>query len=81
MSVSFIVKCVLPFVIMGVCLILVIRTLVQNRGENITYYLSEGMCLGLCCGISIAAAWHLNMSMGLGLGALIGAAVGIRIQK
>ena len=78
---SFIVKCILPFVIMGICLILVIATMVRNRGKNVTYYLSEGMCLGLCCGIAIAASWHLNMSMGLGLGALIGAAVGIRIQK
>ena len=62
----------LPFVLMGICLAVMCVNHHKNKeSENVGNYLTEGMCLGMCMGITASTALHFNVGLGISLGALL----------
>lgn len=73
---EFIMAC-LPFVIMGVAVVIVI----VNSKKNKKNYITEGMILGMSFGLMISNYFNGNMGLGLSLGMLIGEAIGSFVKK
>ena len=44
-------------------------------------YGSEGMALGMCFGVAIASALHIDVGLGLTVGMLLGLVVGSGMEK
>lgn len=69
----------LPFVIIGICLIVII---VNNKKNKIdSTYIGEGMCLGICFGVLFGSMFSNHLGMFLSLGMLLGEAIGSCINK
>ncbi len=73
---EFIIAC-LPFVVMGVAVVIVI----VNSKKNKKNYITEGMILGMSFGLMISNCFDGNMGLGLSLGMLIGEAIGSFVKK
>lgn len=67
----------LPFIIIGICLAIIFA----NNKEGKKTYLAEGMSIGMCLGVAIASALHINFGLGISIGMLIGEAIGITKEK
>ena len=67
----------LPFIIIGISLAIICA----NGKNNEKTYLSEGIAIGMCLGVSIASAFHINLGLGISLGMLLGEALGISFKK
>ena len=68
----------LPFIIMGVSVIVVCINFKKNKKN----YLTEGMCLGMSFGLMFSNLFETNQtSLCLGLGMLVGEAIGSCIKR
>lgn len=67
----------LPFVIAGICVIVI----VMNSKKNKENYLLEGMTLGMCFGLMIGNLFDGNIALGLSLGMLVGEAIGASVKR
>lgn len=68
----------LPFIIMGVSVIVVCINVKKNKKN----YLTEGMCLGMSFGLMFSNLFETNQtSLCLGLGMLLGEAIGSCIKR
>ena len=67
----------LPFVILGICVIVIII----NRKDSKKTYISEGMCLGMSFGVMISSMFSNNYGLGISLGMFVGEAIGSLILK
>lgn len=70
----------LPFIILGLCIIIIIKSNMNNKNKDNTY-ISEGMILGMCFGLLISSSLKLNTGLYLTLGMIIGEAIGCNITK
>lgn len=76
----------LPWVIMGICVIvlLVNRKKLSNADpdEEVEMdYGTEGMCLGMCFGTALESSLHGSLGIGMSLGMLVGLVLGQAIKK
>ena len=68
----------LPFIIMGVSVVVVCINFKKNKKN----YLTEGMCLGMSFGLMFSNLFETNQtSLCLGLGMLLGEAIGSCIKR
>ena len=67
----------LPFIIIGIC----IAIICVNSKNNEKTYMSEGLAIGMCFGVAVASALHINFGLEVSIGMLIGEAVGISMKK
>ncbi|MDO4978191.1 MAG: hypothetical protein Q4E53_13135 [Eubacteriales bacterium] len=76
---------VLPWIIIGLVLIVYFvkrkspRSPKQN--EKVTDYSTEGMCMGICFGCAIGATNVINIGSAISLGMLVGLTIGMLIKK
>lgn len=67
----------LPWVAIGIAVAL----LCVFRGTKVQSYLTEGMCLGMCMGITISSITKLDLGTGISLGLLFGEVTGSFFRK
>ena len=70
----------LPFVIIGICIIILIVNSKYNKKDKNSYLL-EGLSLGMCFGLCFSNSLNIDLGLGLSLGMLIGEAIGSAIKK
>lgn len=67
----------LPFIIIGISLAIICA----NGKNSDKTHLYEGLAIGMCFGVAVASALHINLGLGISLGMLIGEAVGISMKR
>lgn len=70
----------LPFIILGVCVIIICKCNKNNKNKDNTYIL-EGMVLGMGFGLMLGTMPNYNTGLCLLLGMVIGEAIGCSIEK
>lgn len=71
-----------PFVIIGVCIVIMAVEHHNRKSKNEKdNYFMEGMCFGMCLGVTASAVFTFNTGLGISLGALIGETVGYLLKK
>ena len=73
----------LPWIAMGLLLAVLCvrassRKMTQKKKGD---YSSERMSIGMCFGVAMATAFHINTGIGMMLGLLLGLAIGLSKEK
>ena len=72
-----------PWVLMGLLFVafFAMRSRQKKDPDTRESYYGEGMALGMCLGVALATALHINAGTGIALGMLFGLVVGSSIEK
>lgn len=70
----------LPFIILGLCIIIIIKFNMDDKNKDNTYIL-EGMGLGMSFGLMIGSALKYDIGLCLSLGMIIGEVIGYSLTK
>lgn len=71
----------LPFVIMGLCVAVYVVIYNSSKEKNRKICITEGMCFGMCLGVTLSTIFDFNMGILICLGALVGELIGVCIEK
>ncbi len=70
----------LPFIILGVCIVIICKCNKDNKNKDNTYIL-EGMVLGMSFGLMLGTMLEYSTGLCLSLGMVIGQTIGCSIEK
>ncbi|MBQ9664732.1 MAG: hypothetical protein IJV40_16445 [Oscillospiraceae bacterium] len=71
----------LPFAAIAVCAVILTFSVIRQAGRPGEGFMAEGMAIGMCFGVSLAAALHGRIAIGASFGLLLGEAIGLRSRK